>query len=74
MPRWAWGLFSALFYLELLVILSLKIHFPTKPDPVFQKPAPTNEYHWTRGPYDNDWDGCWTNDYTGEYICIEEQI
>lgn len=74
MPRWFWGALAACFYVEMLVIVSLKIHLPVPPDPVFQKPAPTNEYHWTKGPYDDDWDFCWTDDSTGIYRCWEEQI
>lgn len=72
MPRWAWGLAGALLYIEMLVIITLKIHLPVPPDPVFKKPEPV-EYNWTPGPYDNDWDHCWQDNY-GVLLCEEEQI
>lgn len=72
MPRWFWGALGGGLYLEMLVIVALKIHLPVPPDPVFKKPEPV-EYHWTRGPYDNDWDHCW-QDYYGALICEEDQI
>lgn len=73
MPRWAWGLFGALFYIEMVVILTLKVHLPQKPDPVFKKPEPV-EYNWTPGPYDNDWDHCWQEQQHGVILCEEDQI
>lgn len=57
LPPWAFGLFSAIIYIEMCVIVCLKIHLPVPPDPVFKKVDPF-EYHWVKGPYDDDWDGC----------------
>lgn len=68
MPRWFWGVAGALIYLEMCVAVTLGIHFPTKPDPVFEKP--TIEYHWVKGPWDDDWDGCDPD----LHICYEEPI
>lgn len=72
MPRWFHPVLAGLLYLEMVSILTWKVHFPVKPDPVFQKPNPVNEYHWTKGPYDDDWDGCWIDQ--GRQICLTEEI
>lgn len=57
-PRWIMGLFAAIFYIEMCAIVVLRIHLPVPPDPVFKKPPDPMDYHWERGPYDDDTDGC----------------
>lgn len=73
MPRWFHGVLAACIYIEMITIVVLKIHLPAPPDPVFKKPEPV-EYHWVRGPYDDDWDYCWTDEHTGVHQCYTEDI
>lgn len=55
--KWFWSVVGAIVYLEVCVWACLCIHFPPIPDPVFKKVDPF-EYHWVKGSYDDDWDGC----------------
>jgi len=55
------GIFRCLLYLELISAITLGIHLPIKPDPIFLKPDVNNIWlekapeHPTKGQWDYDW-------------------
>jgi len=56
MPKYC-GIVSIIMYIEAVGLIILGIHFPVKPEPVFQKPD--TQYHWIKGEDEWEIDGCY---------------